>query len=156
MNTQISKNFSFVYVIFFQMETVSHKLNQAINTLNPCRQKNSQGPYKLYNKNVTGTYHNRNTGTCFKVVECKYTCNTCRYLVIKTNWKNVLLYLQLTFWGQGWFALAVLFCYSCGSWDAGRKRTFWSSRSLNGFGQWGEKASAIQSAWLCCFVSLLK
>lgn len=47
--------------------------------------KNSQGPYKLYNKNVTGTYHNRNTGTGFKVVECKYTCNTYRYLVIKTN-----------------------------------------------------------------------
>lgn len=44
--------------------------------------KNSQGPYKLYNKNVTGTYHNRNTGTCFKVVECKYTCNTCTYLAI--------------------------------------------------------------------------
>lgn len=43
MNTQISKNFSFVYVIFFQMETVSHKLNQAINTLNPCRQKILKG-----------------------------------------------------------------------------------------------------------------
>lgn len=53
--------------------------------------KNSQGPYKLYNKNVTGTYHNRNTGTCFKVVECKYTCNTFRYLVIKTNWKKCLV-----------------------------------------------------------------
>lgn len=53
--------------------------------------KNSQGPYKLYNKNVTGTYHNRNTGTCFKVVECKYTCNTCRYLVINTNWKKCLV-----------------------------------------------------------------
>lgn len=43
MNTQISKNFSFVYVIFFQMETVSHKLNQAINTLNPCRHKILKG-----------------------------------------------------------------------------------------------------------------
>lgn len=149
------KELQFCLCNFFQMETVSHKLNQAINTLNPCRQKILKGHINYITKMLPVHIITEILVHVLKWWNAN-TRYTCRYLVIKTNWKNVLLYLQLTFWGQGWFALAVLFCYSCGSWDAGRKRTFWSSRSLNGFGQWGEKASAIQSAWLCCFVSLLK
>lgn len=47
--------------------------------------KNFLGLYKLYNKNVIGIYYNRNIGICFKVVECKYICYICRYLVIKLN-----------------------------------------------------------------------
>lgn len=37
------KELQFCLCNFFQMETVSHKLNQAINTLNPCRQKILKG-----------------------------------------------------------------------------------------------------------------
>lgn len=152
MNTQISKNFSFVYVIFFQMETVSHKLNQAINTLNPCRQKILKGHINYITKMLLV-----HIITEILVQVLKWWNANTHVIHVDNKLKNVLLYLQLTFWGQGWFALAVLFCYSCGSWDAGRKRTFWSSRSLNGFGQWGEKGfghSICVIMLLCIFIEI--
>lgn len=62
------------------METVSHKLNQAINTLNPCRHKILKGHINYITKMLPVHIITEILvpGTCFKVVECKYTCNTCR------------------------------------------------------------------------------
>lgn len=78
------------------METVSHKLNQAINTLNPCRQKILKGHINYITKMLLV-----HIITEILVQVLKWWNANTHIIHVDNKLKNVLLYLQLTFWGQG-------------------------------------------------------
>lgn len=78
------------------METVSHKLNQAINILNPCRQKILKGHINYITKMLPV-----HIITEILVHVLKWWNANTHVIHVDNKLKNVLLYLQLTFWGQG-------------------------------------------------------
>lgn len=78
------------------METVSHKLNQAINTLNPCRHKILKGHINYITKMLLV-----HIITEILVHVLKWWNANTHVIHVDNKLKNVLLYLQLTFWGQG-------------------------------------------------------
>lgn len=75
------------------METVSHKLNQAINT---CRHKILKGHINYTTKMLPV-----HIITEILVHVLKWWNANTHIIHVDNKLKNVLLYLQLTFWGQG-------------------------------------------------------